>query len=505
MNYLLAYFLNSLWQIPLLALGTLGIARLLRNSGSLFLHRLWMACFVLSILVPAVSLGRAVFAEEHAPNTAAGQALPTAPVDTILGGRWDAFQGAAKHFHSYAKWVFPLALYLYFLSIAVGSLRLLLALRRTRRIVHTADALILSSSLAARVHGVADAMGVHPLPRFLVAEIKSPATVSWPRPLILLPEDFKAVCGDDDLAAISHEMAHIKRKDFAVSVFLELLGIAAFYHPVLHWLKRRVNASREVVCDDMAATVAVGRYEYASALLRLAKRFHPGVGASGLSLGAFHTTTLEDRIQWLLGPQPCLSLRQAFRGLALASFALAAISIFSIRNLLTTFSNQIAAEFLANSPAYQAGIRTPQNGARSTEYKMLAIARGSKASILSFPPGAYRHQWMNAEHKPVVLVSTNQSEPSDAEKTRIEAMLSKDFGASSSGAEVIASATPSSSPSAYMEKAHLVEGSGSYIHRWIGENGKPVEIASSDPHSPNAQERHRIERQLLATSKNSQP
>jgi beta-lactamase regulating signal transducer with metallopeptidase domain len=503
MNYLLAYFLNSLWQIPLLALGTLGIARLLRSSGSLFLHRLWMVCFVLSILVPAVSLGWVIFAEEHAANTAAALALPTIPTAPILGGPWSAFHGTANHFHSYAKLLFSLALCLYFSSIAFGFLRMLLAVWRTRRIVRTADDLILSSSLAARVQGIADAMGIHSLPQFLVAEVKSPATVSWPHPLILLPKDFKAEYSEDDLAAISHEMAHIKRKDFAVSIFLELLGITAFYHPVLHWLKRRVNASREVVCDDMAATIAADRYKYASALLRLAKRFHTGVVSSGLSLGAFHTSTLEDRIQWLLSPQPHLSVRQVFGGSTLAFCTLAAISLLSARNLLTALSNQMAAEFLAEN---YASIRTtPPNAALPEEYKVLAIARGSKASILSFPSGAYRHQWMDAGHKPVVLVSTNQSEPSDAEKTRIEAMLSKDFGASASGAEVIASATPDSSSSAYMEKAHLIEGPDSYIHRWIGENGKPVEIASSNPRSPDALERHRIERQLLATNKNSQP
>src|ERR1700733_2270366 len=53
--WILAYLLNSLWQVPLLFAAGWLAARVLRSAGAAAEHRVWVTTLILQSLIPALS------------------------------------------------------------------------------------------------------------------------------------------------------------------------------------------------------------------------------------------------------------------------------------------------------------------------------------------------------------------------------------------------------------------------------------------------------------------
>ncbi len=112
------------------------------------------------------------------------------------------------------------------------------------------------------------------------------ATCGWWRPIILLPAAWRQWTPDERRAVLAHELAHIREGHFAKWLFSQLAIVAHFYHPIVHWLARRLRFEQEVAADLLAARVFGNRARYASALATLALGAAPPTGAVA-SLGLF--------------------------------------------------------------------------------------------------------------------------------------------------------------------------------------------------------------------------
>jgi hypothetical protein len=70
----------------------------------------------------------------------------------------------------------------------------------------------------------------------------------------------------------NHELVHIARSDYAVSV-VGRFGLALhFYHPLLHWIVARLQLQQELATDALAARLAGGQRECLRVLSRMALR-----------------------------------------------------------------------------------------------------------------------------------------------------------------------------------------------------------------------------------------
>ncbi|HZI80617.1 MAG TPA: M56 family metallopeptidase, partial [Vicinamibacterales bacterium] len=132
------------------------------------------------------------------------------------------------------------------------------------------------------------------------AAVQVPAVIGWLRPVILLPASALAGLSAPQLdAIIAHELAHVRRHDFAVNLLQTAAEILLFYHPACWWLSRRIRAERELCCDDIAVSLCGDRLLYATALADLeALR-----GAPGLALAATDGPLLQ-RVRRLVSPSP---------------------------------------------------------------------------------------------------------------------------------------------------------------------------------------------------------
>ena len=102
------------------------------------------------------------------------------------------------------------------------------------------------------------------------ALVDVPTVVGWLRPAILLPIAALASLSPAQVEAIlAHELAHIRRHDYAVNVLQTIAETLLFYHPAVWWISKRIRAEREHCCDDIAVAVCGDPVGYAQALAEL--------------------------------------------------------------------------------------------------------------------------------------------------------------------------------------------------------------------------------------------
>ncbi len=100
--------------------------------------------------------------------------------------------------------------------------------------------------------------------------LQAPATVGWLKPLVLLPLSMTTGLSASQVEALlAHELAHIRRADYAINLLQCVLETLLFYHPAVWWISARIRAEREHCCDDIAVQICGDRHDYASALLEL--------------------------------------------------------------------------------------------------------------------------------------------------------------------------------------------------------------------------------------------
>ena len=163
------------------------------------------------------------------------------------------------------------------------------------------------------------------------SKLGGPATVNWPLPIVLLPTELQDEQASDMTAVFCHELAHVRRRDFLCNIFIEVLGVVIFYHPAFHWIRRRIQETRELACDDMAADAMSGRKAYARSLLRLTEKMLSVVVAPqhDCALGIFEGEVLEKRIMNLLENRSKHSHLRAFSSFALGSCLLFGTCVLS--------------------------------------------------------------------------------------------------------------------------------------------------------------------------------
>jgi len=119
------------------------------------------------------------------------------------------------------------------------------------------------------------------------ALVQVPTVIGWLRPVVLLPVScFTGLPQAQIEAILCHELAHIRRHDYVVSIIQAVVEALLFYHPAVWWVSRQVRHERECCCDDMAVAVGGDALAYARALTTLAQRtLYPPVMAK-VVLGA---------------------------------------------------------------------------------------------------------------------------------------------------------------------------------------------------------------------------
>lgn len=152
------------------------------------------------------------------------------------------------------------------------------------------------------------------------------ATWGFVRPTILLPEGAESWTEDRIHVVVRHELAHILRGDWAVSLTAGLLKAVYWFNPLLWIACRRLRHESERACDDHVLASGISASEYATHLLDVAResalRRHPWSPAIAIA----HRSMLEGRVRAMLNGrlnrQPLTTFTRATTVAAIAVVAL---------------------------------------------------------------------------------------------------------------------------------------------------------------------------------------
>jgi len=98
-------------------------------------------------------------------------------------------------------------------------------------------------------------------------DVDSPATVGVWRPVVLLPRRVLDLPASVQRAVLSHELIHVRRRDWLSTMIEELICAALWFHPAARMLATRICLARETLVDQETIAHTGDRRAYAEALL----------------------------------------------------------------------------------------------------------------------------------------------------------------------------------------------------------------------------------------------
>jgi beta-lactamase regulating signal transducer with metallopeptidase domain len=290
------YIVNALWQLPFLAGGAWLLVRALR-PGPLMQHRLWLAVLGLAVVLPVFGMA-GESAKQPQQTTALTQqsaSRETVPGNEMQYGRTYPQARTIRLTATVTHWLVRL----YLATVVFGLLRVA---RAWRAALHLAGHAQETSRHTAELARYSRRFGVKPPQLRESFEVSSPMIVGGVSPVLLLPAGFAQFTAGEIEAALCHELAHIKRRDYVMNAVCQVAALPLAWHPVMYEVQQRIRLTREMVCDAMAAQEMKSQIGYAKCLLALA---HSMLGASRVSgqaqfLGLFSNNAVEERVMRLM-------------------------------------------------------------------------------------------------------------------------------------------------------------------------------------------------------------
>lgn len=331
---------HSLWQGALVAVLYACFAALVPRRAAGVRYAGGVAALLLLLLLPVLTAGlsphtrRDLFARESVPPEGAwsdpGGAAARAPRAGKEPSAYAPDGSASASVPAAAAWraraeerltaLLPWLVYAWLSGVLVLASRMFGAWLLVLRLKRSAGPVpVCFEELLARVSGRLRVRRAVVLCRSALVEV--PTVVGHLRPVILIPAGALFGLTPQQLEAVlAHELAHVRRWDYAVNLLQTAVETLLFYHPAAWWLSGRVRAEREHACDDAAVEATGDALVYARALAALEQLRADASPPAALALAA-NGGSLMQRIQRLVNADAHTHARRPYAALALA-FAL---------------------------------------------------------------------------------------------------------------------------------------------------------------------------------------
>ena len=265
--------IHSLWQGALIA-ALLGIAlTVLRKAPAAWRH---IACLIALVAMPVLPLvtSARMIAQPPAGDIAAEAktdaggatartdrgAIQTASDAGVPASSPPAMTSVvARSWRLDIERIFPWLVAGWLFGVLLLSLRVIGGYVRARALVHTATGAV-STEISAAARRIAERLRVGATVHVLEsARAQVPMVIGMVKPVVLMPASLLSGLSLPQVEAIlAHELAHVRRYDYAINLFQTVIETFFFFHPAVWWLSRRLRDEREQACDELAVSLCGG-------------------------------------------------------------------------------------------------------------------------------------------------------------------------------------------------------------------------------------------------------
>jgi len=268
---------------------------------------------------------------------------------------------------------------------------------------------------------------------FLVStRLSTPLTFGWLRPAVLLPVSFRELSVDQQEGVACHELLHVRRRDWPLTLIEELVRAVVWFHPAVWLILPRISLSRERVVDAETVRLTGKRRQYLEALWRVICSGRQAATAAALPL--LGRRDLLDRVVWLQKENTMSKSRIAFTILVL-TITVPAVGVFGANVFRTDAGSSLS---MSSAPALNEAENDQQE---APESKLKTVSAESLCDEIThpvlvdkvdpaYPPSAREEKVMGT-----VIVETVISEEGAVEE--IEVLESADERLSAAAVEAI--------------------------------------------------------------------
>lgn len=128
----------------------------------------------------------------------------------------------------------------------------------------------------------------------------SPALSGFFHPTLILPISLISEWEKDSLKPIlHHELSHIINRDHWYDFMSRVLIVFLWFFPLILWIRKRLEDTRETLCDAKAAKFCSSSHDYASLIIKLAENLLPQTSRATFSMVRNRKRMLY-RFKWML-------------------------------------------------------------------------------------------------------------------------------------------------------------------------------------------------------------
>lgn len=260
--------IESAIKIALLLGLALAASLVLRHRSAAMRHWVLATAIVAALALPALMVfvpsWRLPVRSESRAETAPRRSGRVDTQATVIGVHTAAVDADVDTPQSTAIEIAPMVMTVWLSGLAITLAGLLVGLWRLSRISAKARPVDAGPwHLAAR--RVSEQYGLRTPVRLLQSE--EPALlVTWGffAPTVMLPVDADSWADDRIHVVLAHELAHVRRGDWAVQIAGELLRATYWFNPLVWLACSRLRQESERACDDAVVNLGVDGRDYAA-------------------------------------------------------------------------------------------------------------------------------------------------------------------------------------------------------------------------------------------------
>jgi beta-lactamase regulating signal transducer with metallopeptidase domain len=205
--------------------------------------------------------------------------------------------------------------------------------------------------------------------------VTTPLTIGILRTSIILPAGWRSWPADTVCTVLSHEEAHVRRRDLLIQFAARINQVVFWFHPLAWWLERQLAVSSEQACDDAVVRAGGEPARYAEILLGIAEQVsHRGRRIAWTAIGMDGSGLLGARVDRLLRGDA------VHRRLSLLRRASVAAGCTVVLVIAVACRQQIPAEPLRPDPEVRKQIDA--NQARAERHKAAVAMTVEEAAAL---------------------------------------------------------------------------------------------------------------------------